>query len=98
VETKKKAAAICFRMSTSSLCISVFEECEWRLVEYYDAETYSGETGPFRKPCTFAYQKEFRFIVQPGSSSPINLEIGSLADITSEVLPLTDINRLIDLY
>jgi hypothetical protein len=73
-------------------------QCEWRLVEYYDAKTYSGETGPFRKPSTFAYQKEFRFIVQPGSSSPINLEIGSLADITSDVLPLSEINRLIDLY
>jgi hypothetical protein len=72
-------------------------QCEWRLVEYYDPKTYSGETGPFRKPASLVYQKEFRFIVQPGSSSPINLEIGSLADITSEVLPLSEINRLIDL-
>jgi hypothetical protein len=71
--------------------------CAWRLVKYYDPKAYSGETGPFRKPVSFAYQKEFRFIVQPGSSSPINLEIGSLADITSEVLPLSEINRLIDL-
>jgi hypothetical protein len=66
-------------------------------VQYYDPINYSGETGPFRKPATLSYQNEFRFIVRPGSSSPINLEIGSLADITSEVLPLSDINQLIEL-
>jgi hypothetical protein len=66
-------------------------------VQYYDPINYSGETGPFRKPATFSYQNEFRFIVRPGSSSPINLEIGSLADITSEVLPLSDVNQLIEL-
>jgi hypothetical protein len=67
-------------------------------VEYYDPENYSGETGPFRKPATHSYQNEFRFIVQPGSCSPIDLEIGSLADITTEVLPVSDSNRLADLF
>ena len=71
--------------------------CEYGLVDYYDPESYSGETGPFRKPSTFAHQKEFRFIFQPGSESPINLEIGSLVDITSKVLPSSDFNRLIEL-
>jgi hypothetical protein len=71
--------------------------CECGLVKYCDYESYSGETGPFRKPVTYAHQKEFRFIFQPGCDSPINLEIGSLVDITSDVLPLSDINRLIDL-
>jgi hypothetical protein len=66
-------------------------------VQYYDPIKCSGETGPFRKPATLSYQNEFRFIVRPGSSSPINLEIGSLADITSEVLPLSDINQRIEL-
>jgi hypothetical protein len=70
---------------------------ELRDVEYYDPTNYSGETGPFWKPNTLSYQKEFRFIVRPGSGSPIDLEIGSLADITSEVLPLSGINRLIEL-
>jgi hypothetical protein len=70
---------------------------EFRGVEYHDPTNYSGETGPFWKPNTLSYQNEFRFIVRPGSASPIDLKIGSLADITSEVLPLPDINRLIEL-
>ena len=66
-------------------------------VQYYDPTNYSGVTGPFRKPATLSYQNEFRFIVRPGSSSPINLEIGSLADITSEALLSSDINQRIEL-
>jgi hypothetical protein len=69
---------------------------EHRLVEYYDAEEYSGETGRFRKRSMFAYQNEFRIVVEPGSDTPRNLILGSLSDITSEVLPLSDINQILD--
>jgi hypothetical protein len=70
--------------------------CEYRLVEYYDPHTHSGETGPFRKPSTFAYQNEFRLIVRPGSIGPIKLAAGSLLDITTPIYPLSDINELVD--
>jgi len=70
--------------------------CKGGLVEYYDCEKHSGETGPFRKPSTFQYQSEFRLIVYPGSSDPVRLNVGSLVDITSEVLPLSDVNKHLD--
>jgi len=64
-------------------------------VEYYDALSYSGETGPFWKPDTQSYQREFRIAVSPGSSNPIHLSIGSLKDITTPIFPLADINNLV---
>jgi hypothetical protein len=70
--------------------------CEYRLVEYYDPDTYSGETGPFRKSSAYAYQNEFRLIVRPGSTGPIELTVGSLLDITTPIHPLSDINDLVD--
>jgi hypothetical protein len=70
---------------------------ECRLVEYYDREEHSGDTGPFRKPSIFNFQQEFLIAVYPGSSGPIRLSIGSLADITTTIYPLADINRIVDL-
>jgi hypothetical protein len=70
--------------------------CQASLVEYYDDQNYSGETGPFRKPAAFSYQNEFRFVVRPGSKEAIQLEVGSLADITSRVHPLSEVNRLVE--
>lgn len=66
------------------------------LVEYYDSDSYSGETGPFRKPATFAYQQEFRFSIEPGSEHPVRIVVGCLNDITTTVYPLKDINRIVD--
>jgi len=66
------------------------------LVEYYEATQFSGATGTFRKPSTFAYQNEFRFAVWPGSGRVMELYVGSLVDITSEILPLFDVNHLVD--
>jgi hypothetical protein len=66
------------------------------LVEYYDAEEFSGETGRFRKRSIFAYQNEFRIVVEPGSDMPIKLFVGSLIDITSEVIPSAEVNQRLD--
>ena len=66
------------------------------LVEYYETDGYSGETGPFRKPSTFAYQQEFRFSIMPGSREPVRLVVGSLEDITTPIHPLADINQIVD--
>jgi hypothetical protein len=67
------------------------------LVEYFDPEAYTGEVGRFRKRSTFAYQSEFRIAVEPGSVSPRRLFVGSLLDITSEVLPISDVNEYLTL-
>jgi hypothetical protein len=69
---------------------------ERKLVEYYDPEEYSGDTGPFRKSSAFAHQNEFRLILRPGSDEAIKFKIGSLVDITSPVLPLSEINRILN--
>jgi hypothetical protein len=66
------------------------------LVEYYDRGERSGEIGPFHKPSTFAYQNEFRIVLRPGSGEPIQLMVGSLLDITSDVSPLREINQIVD--
>jgi hypothetical protein len=65
-------------------------------VEYFDEDGYSGRTGPFRKPRTFAYQQEFRLVLRPGSAEPYTVDVGDLSDITSPVHPLNEINQLCD--
>jgi hypothetical protein len=70
-------------------------ECHYRPIEYYDVNTHSGETGPFRKPSHFAYQKEFRFALSPGTKTPVRLTLGDLTDITSPIHALSDINSLV---
>jgi hypothetical protein len=65
-------------------------------VQYYDDTTYSGKITPFDKPDRFSYQKEFRFVVSPGTDPFLNLEIGNITDITSPVLPLSDIDQIVD--
>ena len=67
-----------------------------RLVEYYDAEEFSGETGRFRKRSIFSYQNEFRIVVEPGSDAPRKLFAGSLIDITSEIIPSSEANQRLD--
>lgn len=65
------------------------------LVEYYNATTYTGDVGPFRKSSVFGYQREFRVVITPGAIGPVVLELGSLRDITSPIWPLTAINHLL---
>jgi hypothetical protein len=69
---------------------------QWRPVEYYDPAAYSGDTGVFRKPSTFAYQHEFRFATFPGLIEPLRLRLGDLSDIATPILPLAEINQLVD--
>ena len=66
------------------------------LVTYYDDATYAGKIGPFRKPERFAYQKEFRIVVRPGIAPFRNLIIGDISDITSQVLPLANLDIIVD--
>lgn len=68
----------------------------YQFVEHFDDVAYSGETGVFRKPASFAYQREFRIAVWPGADEPLQLYLGDLSDITTPVLPLAEINQLID--
>jgi len=70
--------------------------CSYGLVEYYDETSYSGDTGPFRKSDRFAYQREFRFLIEPGSRQPIKLVVGSLEDLTTPLYPLAEINRIVE--
>lgn len=69
---------------------------DYNLVEYYDAEKFSGDIGPFRKPKIFDYQREFRIAVYPGSTEPIRLSVGNLEDITTPILPLIELNKVVD--
>jgi len=70
--------------------------CENRPVEYYDGEEYSGTVGPFRKRSCHAHQHEYRFVVWPGSTVPRELMAGSMRDITSEILPTSEVNQRLD--
>jgi hypothetical protein len=63
-------------------------EGEARLVEYYDANRYSGRIGRFQKPSRYAHQQEYRIAIGAGVEGPFRFEIGDLTDITSEVIPL----------
>ncbi len=68
---------------------------QYNLVDYYEVSKYSGATGTFRKPSSFAYQNEFRLVVRPGVILR-KLVIGNLEDITSAILPLCEINKRFD--
>ena len=57
------------------------------MVEYYDEKKHSGQTGRFRKRRGFAYQREYRIVVEPGVDGPREFDVGDLTDITSEVIP-----------
>jgi hypothetical protein len=65
-------------------------------VRYYDNATYSGRIGPFQKPSAFAYQKEFRIVLRPGTAPFRNLMVGNLSDITTPVLPLSELDTICD--
>ena len=67
-----------------------------RMVEYFDEDKYSGPTGPFLKSSRFVHQSEFRVVVSPGLPGVRELVLGSLEDITTPVLPLADIDSLVD--
>lgn len=69
--------------------------CEYGFVEYYDTTNHSGDTGPFRKPNTFSYQHEFRFLVVNGSPDPLKIYLGDSSEIISDIYPLAEINTLI---
>jgi hypothetical protein len=71
--------------------------CDCGRIDYYDDSRYSGETGPFKKPSRFAHQQEFRIAFYPGVDGPLRLEVGSLADITTPVQSLADINKDVEL-
>lgn len=70
-------------------------QADWRPVAYFDPLEHTGDVGPFRKSSEFAYQREFRLGVWPGSPEPVILRVGDLTDITSPVLPLAEINRIV---
>ena len=70
--------------------------CKHGLVAYYDPNEHSGKTGPFCKASAFAYQNEYRFLASPSNGTPLRTIVGGLSDITSDVLPLPEINRLVD--
>jgi len=76
-----------FRQRVFSAANDAGLNCQAGGVEYYDGENYSGAVGPFRKRSLYAHQNEYRFVVWPGSTAPVELSAGSMQDITSEVLP-----------
>jgi len=72
---------------------------EWKFIDYFEERTFSGETGPFRKPSSLSWQREFRLAFQPASIDPLQLIVGDLSDITTRVISTTEpiVVRRIDL-
>ena len=61
-------------------------------VEYLDPDVYHGEVGAFRKFKSYAYQSEWRILVDPTDKEILWLELnGGLEDI-SQVVRTADIN------
>ena len=69
-----------------------------RLVKYYDPDSFHGSfagiEAAFWKQRHFSYQREYRFAIDTGSgsSTPLDLEIGDLTDLTF-LFDSTDIRR-----
>lgn len=68
------------------------------LVEYFDPDFYSGNIEFCKKSNAYSYQNEFRFIVSPGTHGPLTLELGNIADISTEILSLRDINKTLKFH
>jgi hypothetical protein len=66
---------------------------QYGFVDYYDKVKYNGELSMFNKPNEFAYQKEFRFLLENHVEEPVILTLGSLQDI-SIILETQDIEKL----
>jgi hypothetical protein len=66
------------------------------MVKYFDEHKYSGRIGPFLKPSRFGHQREFRLVASPGIPDVRELIIGSIEDITTPVLPLAEIDSIVD--
>jgi hypothetical protein len=66
------------------------------LVKYFDEETYSGKTGVFWKSSRYTHQREYRIVAEPGLSPYRELVLGSLVDITTPVLPLSDLDSIVE--
>lgn len=64
---------------------------EANLVEYVSTD-YDGELGPFRKTDTYSYQSEWRLVCYDGPGDELEVEIGSIKDI-SMLIESKDINR-----
>jgi len=65
------------------------------LVQYYDEGKYSGRLGRFKKPSIYSYQSEYRIALETGVDGPFRFNIGNLRDITSEVFPLAEADRIL---
>ena len=72
-----------------------------KLVEYYDDKTFHGEIPdsevPFRKQVRFAYQSEYRLVVDPTllADNPISIGIGPVHGIGARKVKSTDINTML---
>jgi hypothetical protein len=64
----------------------------YRLVEYFDEETYTGPVGIFGKRSAFRYQSEFRIALVPGINEPYSFAVGDLSDI-AQIGPLPELNQ-----
>lgn len=64
----------------------------YRLVEYFDEETYTGPVGIFRKRNAFRYQSEFRIALVPGTNEPYRFAVGDLSDI-AQIGVLLELNQ-----
>ncbi len=67
---------------------------EGKLVTYYDPDSFSGKTGPFMKGSHFAYQQEYRLLLDMALDRPFIFDIGDLTDITSEVLSFAQADEI----
>lgn len=66
-----------------------------KLVEYFDDETYTGKLDRFRKSRQFAHQREYRIAIESPGTEPLILDIGDIADITSEVIPFSEADNVL---
>lgn len=58
------------------------QQLDWRLVEYFARNRYSGPMDIYSKFNNFQYQSEFRIALVPGMGEKYFLNIGDLSDIT----------------
>lgn len=65
--------------------------CNYAMVDYFAKEERHGRISVFDKQKLYEYQSEFRFAFSPGTAEPIILKLGSLIDITTEVISTVDL-------
>ena len=65
------------------------------LVHYLDLQKHHGHVSAFNKAAAYAWQSEYRIVIEPTGHPVAHLDLGSLEDI-SVIAPSSELNNYLE--